>query len=140
MPVEGRHLERQYGIGGLRVEPLTPVIGARVQGLDLRAPLGAPQKAWLAEAVRRHKVLFFRAPGLCLDALVGLGRALGTLQSYAPASVLDEDRRPAAYRDHPEVQVFEYDQTQRGREASLVQVEIDRTQEPPLVLPQSSRQ
>jgi taurine dioxygenase len=117
VPVEGRHLERQYGIGGLSVEPLTPVIGARVQGLDLSGPLGARQKGWLAEAVRRHKVLFFRAPGLTLDALVAWGRALGTLQSYAPASALLEDRRPAAYRDHPEVQVFEYDETQRGREA-----------------------
>jgi taurine dioxygenase len=117
VPARGRYLERESRIGGLRVSPLTPVIGASVEGLDLRVRPGAEERAWLAEAVRRHKVLFFRAPLLALDEFVAFGRALGTLQSYAPASLLAPDPRPAAYRGHPEVQVFEYDAAQRGREA-----------------------
>jgi taurine dioxygenase len=40
--------------------PLTPAIGARVEGLDLREPLAEAERALLHEALMRHLVLFFR--------------------------------------------------------------------------------
>ncbi len=44
----------------LELFPLTPVIGARVEGLDLRHPLDEAQRAALRDALARHLVLFFR--------------------------------------------------------------------------------
>jgi taurine dioxygenase len=40
--------------------PLTPVIGARIEGLDLRQPQTEAQRAELRDALARHLVLFFR--------------------------------------------------------------------------------
>lgn len=42
------------------VTPVTPAIGARVDGIDLRRPLGDAQRAELRDALHRHLVLFFR--------------------------------------------------------------------------------
>ena len=38
----------------------TPTIGAEIQGLDLRQHLDATTKAWVAEQLVQHKVIFFR--------------------------------------------------------------------------------
>ena len=40
--------------------PITPTIGAEIQGLDLRQQLDATTKAWVAEQLVQHKVIFFR--------------------------------------------------------------------------------
>jgi taurine dioxygenase len=42
------------------VEPVSPVLGAVVDGVDLRAPLPADQGDELRDALARHLVLFFR--------------------------------------------------------------------------------
>jgi taurine dioxygenase len=111
VPVEGRYLKREYELGGITVAPLTPLIGATVRGVALQAGLRADQRAAVLEALRRHKVLFFRAQPLSIDAFVALGRALGTVQPYGFPSGSDTKPQP-----HPDVCVFAYD-GERGREA-----------------------
>lgn len=44
--------------------PVTPVIGARVDGLDLRRALDDAQRSELRDALARHLVLFFRGQDL----------------------------------------------------------------------------
>lgn len=109
MPVEGLYLTARYALGALSVEPLTPLIGACVSGIELGAPLADADRAAIREALRRHKVLFFRGQTLPLAALVAFARRCGTLQIYTEGD--------AAASAHPEVKVFDYGPEQRGREA-----------------------
>lgn len=48
----------------IEVSALSPAIGARVDGLDLRRPLGDAQQSELRDALMRHFVLFFRGQDL----------------------------------------------------------------------------
>ena len=52
-------LSARAAAAGLVVEPLG-ALGAKVSGVDLGAPLGAPTRALLAELWNRHQVLVFR--------------------------------------------------------------------------------
>lgn len=106
MPVDGQYFSRTYDLGPLRLAPLTPLIGAEADGVDLRAPLPPEARAAIGEAMRRHKVLFFREQALARAELVAFARGCGTLLTYA-----DGDRA------HPELKVFDYGAAQRGREA-----------------------
>lgn len=108
MPVHGRYLEHEYTLGPLVVRPLTPLVGAGLSGLDLRRPPDLQIIAALAEAVRRHAVVFCQAPGLEAREMVAFARTLGTLQEYAAVP---------AHAGLPEIHVFDYDASQRGREA-----------------------
>jgi taurine dioxygenase len=110
MRVEGIYLKRTYELGSLVLVPSTPLIGAEVQGLDLRTELAPETRESLEEALRRHKVLFFRGQELSSSELVAFGRRLGPLLSYG---LTGGDIHPG----HPELKVFEYDETRRGREA-----------------------
>lgn len=110
MPVEGIYLKGEYELRGLRLAPLTPLIGAMVQGVGLRTELSPDTKAAIAEALRRHKVLFFRGQELSSSEFVAFGKRLGPLLSHGLTggdvhSVL------------PELKIFEYGETRRGREA-----------------------
>lgn len=109
MPVEGLYFTARYALGALIVEPLTPLIGACVSGIELGAPLADADRVSIREALRRHKVLFFRGQTLPLAALVAFARRCGTLQIYTEGD--------AAASAHPEVKVFDYGPEQRGREA-----------------------
>jgi taurine dioxygenase len=53
-----------HGYTTIEVAPVTPTIGARVDGLDLREPLDGRQRDDLHDALTRHLVLFFRGQDL----------------------------------------------------------------------------
>lgn len=44
----------------LRITPLSPALGARIEGIDLSAPLDAGQRQAIEQALLDHQVLFFR--------------------------------------------------------------------------------
>jgi taurine dioxygenase len=117
VPVEGVYLRREYGLGGLVLSPLTPLIGAMVGGLDLREGLATETKHALEEALRRHKVLFFRGQELSPGELVAFGRHLGPLLSYGRTAAAGGAAGTAPHGTHPELRVFDYGPEQRGREA-----------------------
>ncbi len=109
MVVAALHLSRQYELGPLTVAPVTPVIGAVVAGCDLRVPPATPTAQAIAEALWRHKVLFFKAQPMTMSEFVAFGRVFGRLQRYGAA--IGSQERPC------EVHAFEYDESRRGREA-----------------------
>jgi taurine dioxygenase len=92
--------------------PLSPTIGAQVQGLDLTQPLDDKTRALLIEAITEWKVLFFRDQDLSAAQLVALARGFGELEvhPFAPhrdgspeVMVLDHDESPpvdGAYREN----------------------------------------
>jgi taurine dioxygenase len=51
----------------IRVEPLAGALGAIVDGIDLRVPLGAGRRDEIRDALMRHLVLFFRDQDLSED-------------------------------------------------------------------------
>jgi taurine dioxygenase len=77
------------------VEPVTPVIGAEISGVDLSQPLDAETFAEIREAIRRWRVIFFRDQDITNDQLKAFGRNFGPLTPAHPiAEGLD---------DHPEI-------------------------------------
>jgi alpha-ketoglutarate-dependent taurine dioxygenase len=63
----------------LTVRPLTPVIGAEVRGVDLRAPLDADTIAALRQAWHDHAVLLLRDQDLSEEDQIRYGECFGTL-------------------------------------------------------------
>jgi taurine dioxygenase len=77
------------------VEPVTPVIGAEISGVDLSRPVDAETFAEIQAAVRKWKVVFFRDQDLSNDALKAFGRNFGPL---TPAHPIAE-----GIEGHPEI-------------------------------------
>lgn len=74
----------------ISVEPVTPLIGADVRGVDLSAPIPDEQFAEVRRAFMEHLVLFFRdqKPIAPADQLA-LGRRFGPLHIHPAAPHLD---------------------------------------------------
>ncbi len=64
------------------VEPLSPVLGAAVTGLDLRQPLGDQTKRTIYDAFVRYHVLCFRDQHLSPDEQVAFTGQFGTLERH----------------------------------------------------------
>ena len=62
------------------VHPLTPTIGAEIDGVDLDRDLDAGTVAWLRQALLDHLVLFFRDQVLTPEAHIRLARAFGEIE------------------------------------------------------------
>ena len=61
----------------MKISPLTPGIGAEVQGIGIAAGLGDAELGAIEDAMRKHLVLVFRDQPLSLEALDAFGRRFG---------------------------------------------------------------
>ncbi|MDQ1478606.1 MAG: alkyl sulfatase [Actinomycetota bacterium] len=68
----------------LEVRPVTSVIGAEVDGIDLRQPLDADAVAEIGDALLRWKVLFFRNQPISYDQQMDFARNFGELTPAHP--------------------------------------------------------
>lgn len=68
----------------VHVNPLTPMIGAEVLGVDLANPSDADMEQ-IKAAFREHLVLFFRDQDISIDSHIAFGRRFGELHIH-PAS------------------------------------------------------
>ncbi len=68
--------------GPITIRPITPLIGAEIEGIDLSQPLDNASFSDLHQAWMRHQVLFFRDQQLDPTSLQALGRRLGTLHVH----------------------------------------------------------
>ena len=107
----------------LRIEPLTPAIGAEVSGVDLARPLDAAALDALRDAWSRHLVLFFRDQELTFEQHKALGRRFGELHIH-----------PAAPKDaeHPEILVVHGDDKVEFVAGSLWHSDVSCDVEPPM--------
>ena len=69
----------------IRVEPLTPTIGATVEGVDLTEPLDDAVMAEINEAWMEHLVLFFRDQAMNSEQHLAFGRRFGDLHIHPAA-------------------------------------------------------
>jgi taurine dioxygenase len=92
---------------GLSLTPVTPNIGAEVQGVDLSLPLSPAHKVALNRALLDWKVLFFRDQDITTDQHLAFARNFGPLEvhPFAPS-------KPG----FPEVLAITHDRENRGRE------------------------
>jgi len=68
------------------VEPVTPVIGAEISGVDLSQPLDPQTRQDIHNAILKWRVVFFRDQELSNDALKAFGREFGPLTPAHPIS------------------------------------------------------
>ena len=108
---------------GLTVRPVSPVIGAEVDGLDLSRPVDAPTLQALKEALAEHLVLFFRDQDITQEQHTAFGRCFGDLHIH-----------PAAPKDaeHPEVMVVHGDDTVTFVAGSKWHSDVSCDVEPPM--------
>ncbi|HZP29293.1 MAG TPA: TauD/TfdA family dioxygenase, partial [Acidimicrobiia bacterium] len=75
----------------IEVTPVTPAIGAQVDGLDLREPLSAEQRDEVQDALMRHLVLFFREQDLTEDQQLAFASNFGPPVSASINKARDPD-------------------------------------------------
>ena len=51
----------------IEVEPITPVIGTEISGVDISKPLGNQTYQEIHDALMKHQVIFFRDQDMSLD-------------------------------------------------------------------------
>lgn len=76
----------------LTIQPATNVIGAHVDGIDLRRPLDAGSVRTLRDALLQWKVLFFRNQPISQDDHVRLGQYFGEITPAHPIQAALEGR------------------------------------------------
>ncbi|NKB55129.1 MAG: taurine dioxygenase [Alphaproteobacteria bacterium] len=85
----------------IAVTPLSPVIGAEVEGVDLAQPLGNQMFQEIHDALITHQVIFFRDQTMTLEQHKAFGRRFGELHIH-PAAPAPEG--------HPEVVTIHADE------------------------------
>jgi taurine dioxygenase len=90
-------LEREYRT--IRVEPMSPTIGAEIGGLRMSGALPDEQIAEVRQALLDWKVVFFRDQDVSVEDHVAFGRRFGELEIHPFTPNLP---------DHPEVVVIHH--------------------------------
>ncbi|SCU88365.1 taurine dioxygenase, 2-oxoglutarate-dependent [Cupriavidus necator] len=108
----------------LRIKPVTPFLGAEVEGIDLSCQLDAQAREQIRLALLEHEVLVFRGQDLTLDQYVAFGQIFGEVQASAKSFFDKHD-------SHPFVEVLENDE-QRPPSINVWHSDITWQKEPPL--------
>lgn len=87
----GTKAENGYNYTKFRVKPLTPIIGAEIEGVDLTRSLTAELRDELNQALLDWKVIFFRNQPITSDQQLELGRLWGELEVH-PFYTAPKDR------------------------------------------------
>jgi taurine dioxygenase len=86
--------------GALTIQPLTPAIGAEIQGIDLGQPLDPAVFQAIRDAFTTHQVIFFRNQDISIEQQVAFGRMFGELAIHPNDPGLE---------GHPEVMIIHAD-------------------------------
>lgn len=107
----------------IAVEPLTPVIGAEISGVDLSRPIPPATFKEVHAAWLDHQVVFFRDQELDLEEHKAFGRRLGELHVH-PAAPSPEG--------HPEILVVHADANSRTVAGHGWHSDVSCDAEPPM--------
>ena len=111
------------GYPSIQVTPLTPTIGAEIQGVDLSRPLEQQQFQEVKEAFLKHQVIFFRDQEITVDEHKAFGRLFGELLIHPAAPGPEE---------HPEIFVLHTDENSKFAEGNAWHSDMSCQEEPPL--------
>ena len=107
----------------IEVDPLTPAIGAEINGVDLAQPLDEQTFDEIHDAWMKHLVIFFRDQGLTLDQHKAFGRYFGDLHIH-PAAPGPEG--------HPEIFTIHTDKDSTFSEGNGWHSDVSCDEEPPM--------
>jgi taurine dioxygenase len=89
----------------IKVQPISPHIGAEIGNIDLTKPLSNNQVEELHRAFIQYQVIFFRDQKISFDDQIRLGRYFGPLGSHVGKSTISKTT------ENPYVRKFHYDET-----------------------------
>jgi taurine dioxygenase len=107
----------------ITIEPLSPVIGAVIGGVDLSKPLGNQQFQEIHDALTEHLVIFFRDQDIDLDQQKDFGRRFGKLHIHPTAP---------SPKDHPEILVIKADAKSKAVAGNRWHSDVSCDPEPPM--------
>jgi len=107
----------------IRVTPVTPYIGADVDGIDLTSPLSNHQVHELQQALLDYQVLFFRDQPLDIEKHKALGRCFGELHIHP---------NTPGPEGHPEVLPIHADAKSKRIAGEVWHSDVSCDEEPPL--------
>ena len=88
----------------IQVDPVSPLIGAEISGVDISQPLGNQTFQEIHDALMEHQVIFFRDQGMDLDQHKAFGRLFGELHIHPTAK---------APEGHPEIITIHADENSK---------------------------
>ena len=106
----------------ISVRPVTPVIGAEIEGLDLDEPLDEVTMREIELALARHQVIFFRNQEISVERQKALGRWFGELVAHPNDPGLE---------GHPEVMVIHADRSSKRVAGERWHSDVSCSEEPP---------
>jgi taurine dioxygenase len=106
----------------IRVRPLTPTIGAEIEGVDLEDVSDSTFES-LAEALAKHLVIFFRDQDISVEAHKAFGRRFGELDVHPNDPGLE---------GHPEVMIIHADEHSKRVAGEMWHSDVSCSGEPPM--------
>lgn len=107
----------------IMVEPLSPIIGAEITGVDLSRPLGNQQFQEIHDALAQHLVIFFRDQDIDLEQQKAFGRMFGKLHIHPTAP---------APEGHPEILIIRADAKSKAIAGNRWHSDVSCDAEPPM--------
>ncbi len=107
----------------ITVDPLTPIIGAELSGIDLSRPLGNRQLDEVHRALTEHLVIFFRDQHITEEQHLAFGRLFGELHLHPAA--------PHA-PGHPELMIIHADKDSPRANGEGWHSDVSCDPEPPM--------
>ena len=107
----------------IEVEPITPVIGAEISGVDISKPLGNQTYQEIHDALMKHQVIFFRDQDMSLDEHKNFGRLFGELHIHPTAKAPD---------GHPEIITIHADEKSKVVAGMKWHSDVSCDLEPPM--------
>ena len=107
----------------IQVEPLSPVIGAEISGVNLSKALDEATCQEIHAALMKHLVVFFRDQDITLDEHTAFGRRFGDLHIH-PAAPKDSE--------HPEILIVHGDDKVTFVAGSVWHSDVSCDVEPPM--------
>ena len=115
--------DKQRTYETIEVEPVSPVIGAMISGVDLRQPLGNQTFQEIHDALMEHLVIFIRDQDIDLDQQKAFGRCFGELHIHPTAPSPD---------GHPEVLRIKADGESKAIAGNRWHTDVSCDETPPM--------
>ena len=107
----------------IEVEPLSPIIGAEVSGIDISKPLDEGVLEEVNKALLEHQVIFFRDQKMSFERHKAFGLNFGSLHIHPTAAKID---------GHPEILTIHADETSKAVAGLKWHSDVSCDLEPPM--------
>jgi taurine dioxygenase len=106
----------------LRIKPVTPILGAEIEGVDLERQ-SADDLRSIADALTEHQVIFFRDQDISVEAQMALGAHFGSLIAHPNDPGLEA---------HLEVMIIHADESSKRVAGESWHSDVSCEEEPPM--------